>query len=132
MVYDLLICTFAFPGGMATCPRRANIEPETPHQEEPRSDGREHPDRAGSRSFPPFVGPSAATHRCPEYRSDEPRRLLPQLSLEVVSRRRRGAGHLDFRPRIEAGDLRNAVRGVEKEVSERGLAGAAEGLRRHP
>ena len=54
--------------------------------------------RIRGRGVPPAGRASARAHRRAEHRPDEPRRLLPQLPVELVSRRGEGGGRRD-RPR---------------------------------
>ena len=88
--------------------------------------GRQDPHRTGGRDLPPPGGASAGTQGRAEHRPHESRRFLPQLPLELVSGRGRGARHRPARSRGPRDRLRHALRGLEGEVPEgRRNSGAA-------
>src|SRR6202011_5342345 len=82
--------------------------------------GRQDPHRARSGNVSPPRRAFARADRCPEHRSDEPGRLLPELPLEMVSRRSRGARRPAVGPAIAGDRLWHALRRMAGEISEGG------------
>src|SRR5262249_48597763 len=65
-----------------------------------------------------------------EHRYDEPRRVLPELPLQLDEGGRRRQGRADDQGPKPGGDLRHAVRGLEGEIPERGRRGEARHFRK--
>src|SRR6185437_3882429 len=99
---------------VAPPPRCAYIE----GRRKERQHGRQDPHRARSRDLPPPRRASARAYRRAEHRPDEPRRLLPQLPVEMVPLRSRRARHRSPRSPGARDRLRHAVRGMEGEIPE--------------
>ncbi|CAA9234937.1 MAG: protein of unknown function DUF1244, partial [uncultured Acetobacteraceae bacterium] len=85
---------------------------------------------AGGRGLPALGGAPARAHGRAEHRPDEHGGLLPQLPVQVVPRRGRGARRGSFGPRGARDDLRHALQGVAGALPARGDAGAEGGARR--
>ncbi|CAA9224851.1 MAG: protein of unknown function DUF1244, partial [uncultured Acetobacteraceae bacterium] len=90
---------------------------------------REHPYGVGGRRLPPLGGAPARPQRCAEHRPNEPGGLLPQLFVQVVPRRGRGARRGAFGPRSPGNHLRHALQGVAGAVPAREHTGAASAVR---
>src|SRR5262245_40587735 len=92
--------------------------------------GRQDAHRIGSSGLPALGRASPFAYGRAEYRHDESRRLLPQLSVELDERGRRHQRAFDEQRRKPGDGLRYAIRRMAPEIPERSVPGTEGGVRK--